>query len=170
MNQEQFNADNASLKTTRIDLINLLEANRICEVDELQPVIKAIQIWDSQEQLEIATVFIIDDDMMKVKMLYPNERTRSAELLCRQTASKERKELVDKQAQLQSVIAKSRFEIESLRIDCAFLENQINWGIGHVSDEINDLLISVYDKIDILIDKAAENAIRKLIKRIDSVT
>jgi len=142
MQRSEFQEINQSLLNERMMLIDLEENVRIKE--------KEILSWEQSQMADIC-----DQQDGNGKPLYSNAEKRQAELAIRQTNSSDWCQMDEKLSDLRMLVAQTKARI-------AFKSNDIQYGINHAADEINEQLARIAQTVDKAVSVAAFNAVKIL--------
>lgn len=143
MTREQFNTTNLELRNKRLELIEAEEATRLKE--------KELEALSSNFMSDIASAL----DPETSKPMYGNAEKRAAELAIRQTNSAD-------WTQTDEELSALRRQVATLRVDISFLSNDIQYGINHVSDEIESHIININNRLGSTIDLAVYTALKEI--------
>ena len=151
MNRTEFQNTNTELLNNRMEIIEINESIRLLS--------KERDAWESAQMADICAA--IDSDTQKPA--YSNAEKRGAELAIRQTNSSEWKDIDEQLSALNMKAAGIRAQID-------FLNNDIQYGINHAADEINDQMKMIATRVDAAINVAAHNAVKALMADIACAT
>ena len=143
MTREEFQQTNEELKAKRLELVDIEEQIRLKE--------KELLSWEQNQMADICAA--IDSDTGKPQ--FSNAEKRNAELAIRQTSSRD-------WAELDEALASFRRQAAKIKIDSSFLNNDIQYGINHASNEIEEHLQQISAQIETVSSAAAYNAVRRV--------
>lgn len=143
MNRAEFQQTNIELKSKRLDLVDLDELIRLKE--------KELLGWEQNQMADICDT--LDKEASKPK--FSNAERRAAELAIRQTNSGDWAEIDEELSSLKRLAAK-------LMIDSSFLNNDIQYGINHAANEIEEHLQKISEQLEVVSSAAAYQAVRRV--------
>lgn len=144
MTRAEFQQTNQELRDKRLELVDIEKAIRLK--------VKELLSWEQTQMADICEA----KDSETGKPIFSNPEKRNAELAIRQTSSADWAEMDESAASLRRQAAK-------LKIDVSFLSNDIQYGINHAADEVNDMLRNIAATVDKAVNVAAFNAVKHLV-------
>ena len=143
MTREEFQQINGDLKAKRLELVDIEEQIRLKE--------KELLSWEQNQMADICDT--LDTETGKPK--FSNAEKRAAELAMRQTGSGD-------WAEIDEALSSLRRQAAKIKIDSSFLNNDIQYGINHASNEIEEHLQQISAQIETVSSAAAYNAVRRV--------